>query len=356
MFWYLLLAVFPMILMPVINTLYKTTIYDNDKAKRVYVFWCGVALFLMIALRHYSVGSADSYNYYRNCMYLGNFSFNDILEYVPGHPMEDGYLYTVWLLIKIFKHPQFLFVFTGLFFSYSVCRFVYKNSKEPGISLVMFVCLGLYTFMVQGLRQAIAMAICLFAIELCKQRKAVKFFLVVYIATLYHTSAIAFLPVYFFSRVKFTPMGYFGAFSIGALIMAFSDSIITFANEWFKSDYYNTVESGGFITVTIYVIIIVMTFLFQKEYSDKQNLGLFFLMTFFGVVFYIMRYFGALASGRISWYYMFGQLALFPNIIASMEKRTREVATYGVVALAVLLFAYRLHGSDLVPFVFFWQS
>ncbi len=355
MFWYLFLAAFPMILLPVVNTLYKTTIYESDKAKRAYIFWCGVALFLMISMRHYSVGSADSYNYYRNWSYLRGFSFDDMLGYVPGHPMEAGYLYTVWFLSKIFNHPQFLFVFTGLFFSYSVCRFVYKNSQEPGISLVMFVCLGLYTFMLQGLRQAIAMAICLLALEACKERKAIRFFLIIYIATLYHSSAIAFLPVYLFPKIKLNLFGYLGTFGFGALIMAFSESIIRFANEWFESDYYNTVESGGFINVTIYVIVIVLSLLFQKEYINKKSLSLFFLMTFFGAVFYIFRYFGALASGRVSWYYMFGQLILLPNIVASMEKRTREVVTYGVVGLSILLFAYRLHDSDLIPYVFFWQ-
>jgi hypothetical protein len=99
-----------------------------------------------------------------------------------------------------------------------------------------------------------------------------------------------------------------------------------------------------------------MFLLFQKEYIDKKNIGLFFLMTLFGAVFYSMRYFGALASGRISWYYMFGQMVLLPNIVASMEKRTREVAMYVIVALTILLFMYRLRGSDLVPYVFFWQA
>lgn len=355
MFWYLLLAAFPVMILPVVNTFYKTTIDKSEKAKKVYFFWCGLAMFLMIALRHNSVGSADSYNYYSNWGYLRSLSLEAAIEYIPGHIMESGYLYTVWALAKFFESPQFLFVFSGLFFSISICRFVYKNSKEPAISLVMFVCLGLYTFMVQGLRQAIAMGICLFAIEYCKQKKPWQFFILIYVATLYHSSAIAFIPVYFLGRIKLNSMTYFGTFTVGAVIMVMSDYLIDIANKWFQSDYYETVDSGGFIAVAIYVIIIVMAFLFQKEYADKQNYNLFFLLTFYGAVFYIMRYFGASAAGRVSWYYMFGQMILLPNIVASMEKRTREVATYGVVGLSILLFAYRLHDSNLIPFKFFWQ-
>ncbi len=355
MFWYLLLAIFPIVLMPVINTFYKSTIYENDKAKRMYLFWCGVAIFLMIGLRHNTVGSADSYNYYSNWAYLSTLSFDDMLIYVPGHEMESGYLYTVWALSQLFTNPQFLFIFTGAFFALSVCMYVYKNSKEPAISIVMFISLGLYTFMAQGLRQAIAMAICLFAFEYCKKKKPIQFLLLIYVATCFHTSAIAYIPIYLLSYVKLNTLSYIGTAGLGVLLLVFSDTLINLANQWYGSEYYQTVDSGGFVAVAIYVITIVLALIFQKNYSDKKNYDLLFLVTFYGAIFYSMRYIGGLIAGRVSWYYMFGQLILLPNVVSSMEKRTKEVVSISVLILAVLLFAYRLHDSNLIPFKFFWQ-
>ena len=74
------------------------------------------------------------------------------------------------VLSHSFSGGQWLLIFSGVVFSLSVCLFTYRNSKNPVISLMVFNCLGLFNFMVQGLRQAIAMSICLFAYEQCKKK------------------------------------------------------------------------------------------------------------------------------------------------------------------------------------------
>lgn len=354
MFWYLFLTIFPAVLSIFFNAFGKS-IKNNNRDKRIYLFICGFVMFLMIALRHNSVGSDDSFNYYSNWSDLQSLSFNSMKTYVPNHEMEAGYLYTVWVLSKVFVHPQFLFVITGAFFSFSVCRYIYINSKEPSISLVMFYCLGLYTFMVQGLRQSIAMSLCLFAIEFCKNKKPIKFLVLIAIAFLFHKSAVAFLPVYFLSYVKLTTVTYIGTFGVGAFLLAFSGPLIRYANILFGSEYYRVVDSGGFVAVAIYVIILVTAFALQNNYGNKKHFDLFFLLTFFGATFYSMRYVGGLIAGRISWYYMFGQLILLPNIVSTMEKRTRVIVKFAIVSLCVLLFAYRLHDSNLLVYRFFWQ-
>ena len=354
MFWYIFLTCFPVALSVVFNT-FKKSIKSNDKAKRIYLCICGFAMFLLIALRHNSVGSDDSFNYYNNWSYLQSLSFDSMKNYVPGHEMEAGYLYTVWALSKVFVNPQFVFVFSGLFFSIAVCRYIYINSKEPTISLVMFFCLGLYTFMVQGLRQSIAMSICLFAIEYCKEKKPIKFFVLIVIAMLFHKSAIAFAPVYFLSCIKLNAITYIGTFGVGTMLLAFSGPLIRYANIMYGSEYHRVADSGGFVAVAIYVIILVAAFILQKTYGNKKHYDLFFLLTFFGATFYSMRYIGGLIAGRISWYYMFGQLILLPNIVAKMEHKTRTLVKFAIITLCILLFAYRLHDSNLLIYRFFWE-
>ena len=77
MFWYIFLTCFPVALSVVFNT-FKKSIKSNDKAKRIYLCICGLAMFLLIALRHNSVGSDDSFNYYNNWSYLQSLSFDSM--------------------------------------------------------------------------------------------------------------------------------------------------------------------------------------------------------------------------------------------------------------------------------------
>ena len=70
---------------------------------------------------------------------------------------------------------------------------------------------------------------------------------------------------------------------------------------------------------------------------------------------FAMRYFGAQAAERISFYFAFSQIGALPNAIHITSRREKTHIYIIVLALAVLLFAYRLHGSGLVPYRFFWQ-
>ena len=355
MIWYLLLAACPFVVAPIVNTYYKSSIIKNDKAKKTFLFWCGLALFLMISLRHYSVGSTDSMNYYNNWLEMQRISFGQLKNQLINSEMEPGYLTVVWALSKVFRDAQFLFVFTGGFFSFSVCRFIYKNSEDPTLSFVMYITLSLFTFMIQALRQAIAMCICLFAIEFCKKRKIIPFILLVLLAMSFHTSAIAFIPVYFLGLIPLKMSTYAAAFAVSGALLAFSGPLINYANEWYGSEYYRVVDSGGFIALAVYILILLVAFLYQDKCRDKKLFDFFFLLTFFGATVYSMRYIGGLIAGRMSNYYMFGQVILLPNIIGRMERQTKIIVYMITLALCILLFAYRLSTSDLIPFMFYWQ-
>lgn len=355
MIWYLLLAIFPVVAEVFVNTSYDTSLKNNDKAKKTFLILCGIYIFLMFALRSRFVGSKDPSNYYNNWSFLSSKSIDGIKAYVSNSEMEAGYLYVVGFLSKIFTHPQMLFVLTGAFYSFSVCRFIFKNSNEPTISVVMFITLGLYTFMTQAIRQAIAMCICLFAIELCKSRKFFKFLILILVAMTFHNSAIFFLFAYFLYNIKINPLTFITIAIISGGVLVLSPRIIQYANVLYGSEFSRVVDSGGFVALAIYVIIICAAILFYEIVEDKNTFNFFFYLTYVGGVVFSMRYIGGLIAGRVSNYYMFGQIILLPNLIAKMDEKTSFGVKFITILLCVLLFAYRLKDSDLIPFKFFWQ-
>ena len=194
---YLIYMASPALLYLFFEFIPNKSIANNLRAKKFYLFLCGLCMTLMIGLRAPTNGSGDTLFYYNLWELFSDMSFDTFVKFSRTADMEFGYLITTWALSQFFPGGQWLLFLSGLFMSICLCYFTYKNCKNPVLALTVFHCLGLFNFMVQGLRQAIAMCICLLAIESCKKRKLIKFILLVLLASLFHASAIVFLPVYF---------------------------------------------------------------------------------------------------------------------------------------------------------------
>ena len=348
---YIFLAITPLL----VGLLFAGKIEKHEHKKKLILFVFGFTMFIMIAFRSRFVGSTDSYHYYQNWIDYSRMDLIAVREGIKESRMESGFIYTVWFLGQFIKNAQFIFIFTGALFSISICRFIYKNSEDIMLSCVMFVTLGLYVFMVQGLRQGIAMSILLFSVEFVKKRKIILFLLLVLLATQFHQTAIVFVIVYFLYNLELKPITLLIYSALGDFMIVFSSALVRFGNKYFEREYDYEIEGGGFVATAIYAIILLATLLFARKNKENKSFAMFVYMTITGFIFYVMRYFDAMIVERISFYFMFGQLILLPSVINCLEPKERQVVKLAVYILCILLFIYRLNGSDLVPFRFFWQ-
>ncbi len=357
MIMYLLLAMFPVFLTPIVNSMYKSSINKNDRAKKTFLLCCGAFIFIMMAFKNQYVGTIDSHRYYMNWALMHDMPYSQLGQYISEGEMESGYIVAVWLLSNVFAEPQMLFVLTGLFFSISVCLFIYRNSADVVLSVVMYVCLGLYSFMLQGIRQAIAMSICLFAFEYCKKKELFKFLLLVLLATVFHKSAIIFLAVYLINFIGFNikSLALVSAGTVGYFLC--SSVLANFANRLFGEEYVKlAAEGGGAIATTIYVLILGAALFFAKKHKKDRNYILYFYLTYIGLIVFVLRYIEFAIADRISFYFMFGQMILLPKAISNFDKKVRLMINFVVITVCILLYAYRLSSSDLNPYVFFWYE
>ena len=311
---------------------------------------------LMIGLRYKGVGSGDTAFYYNNWEKMSRVSWNDLPRVLQSVDLEYGYQIIVWFLSHLFSDGQWLLIFSGIFFSLSVCLFIYRNSKNPVMSLIVFNCLGLFNFMVQGLRQAIAMSICLFAYEQCKKNHFFKFALLVAIASLFHASAIVFILVYFLSKFKlnFIQMGILAILTfIGVQLLPYVFNLLNVVmNE--NYDLNSASESGGIIATLIYVVIILFGLLF-KDISD-EHYALFVYSAIIAAVAMILRNFVNGIAERISLYFAFGQMIVLSNSIASVkESKIKTLINMAAVLLCFGVAVYKASYSILIPYTFFWQ-
>ena len=345
----------------------KTDVVHNKKAKRWYLLIIGIITFLMIGLRYYENGSGDSSYYYNNWIYMSSQSFSGLKTALSTIDLELGYLSTVWLLSHVFINPQFVFIFSGLFFAISVCRFLYYNSEDCVLGMLAFNCLGLFNFMAQGLRQGIAMCICLFAIEYCKKRKIVPTLLLIMLAMLFHASAASFVVVYFIYPLKLKIknililiVGYF------AVIYIFMDKLLNIGN-FLINDHYgyekNVQDGTGAIAVAIYIVIIAFAAIFHYMYRrddraliSKQRSFMFYL-TMIGLFVFSLRLRMDAVVQRVSYYFAFGEIALLSLSVSEIsEKEIRFIIRMCMVILCAVVGIHKATYTSLVPYLFFWQG
>lgn len=354
---YLLFSISPVLVEVVCG---RPTYYDEDgclqKRKKYYVI-CGLIIFLVIALRSQYLGSADSSHYYARWQRYSMMGLEQFLIDFSTSSLEKGYLLFTWFFSHILPNPQFTFVTSGALFAFAVSRFIYHNSEEPTISYVMFICLGLFVFMIQGMRQAFAMSICLLSLEACKQRKFFVFLIYILFATLFHQTAICFFIVYFLYGGQFYSRKTFFTLLLCVGMVALADRIISTANSIFDREYSMMAAGNGFVAVAIYILIALIGFLtIIKCDFNNVDLTFYWKMLVFAMILYLMRYFAAHAAQRISFYFMFAQMIVLPGAMKIFDSRSQKLLKVAIIVLSSFLFIYRLRNEGFIPFYFFWQQ
>ena len=125
------------------------------------------------------------------------------LWYAVQHTsFEPLFTALTFLLSRLTRDPQILFVVTALF-SFAVSgRFFARYSQAPCFSLYLFFTLQIFDFYISGIRQAIAIAVLLLAYEALDKGHNVRSLLLILLAGLFHRTAWLWFPVFFLLRIR----------------------------------------------------------------------------------------------------------------------------------------------------------
>ena len=328
----------------------------NDRIKKYFLTINGIIMTAMIGLRYYGNGSGDSGFYYRQWERFSQMPLNSIRNVIFNIDMEKGYLTVAFLLSHILKNPQFIFILSGVLFSISICRFIYKNCNDPLLGLMVFNCLGLFSFMVQGLRQSIAICICLLAIEKCKKRQLLRFLILVAIAMLFHGSAVVFILVYFIYPLKVNVKGIVIFSVAGTIAFLLLPYLFSFVNYYIDDNYamINPLDDGsGIITILIYATIFLAGIILHSNKSSHEY-DFFLYLSCITLVALIMRSTINAVAERISMYYICGQMVIVSDCGKNMEKKSRIIFTAVIILLCFGVAVHKSTYSPIVPYRFFW--
>ncbi|WP_419876219.1 EpsG family protein [Candidatus Pristimantibacillus sp. PTI5] len=175
----------------------------NKKTKNRFIFllFAFVPTFLISAFRSYNVG-ADTLAYVVLFDELKRMSIQEILNW--NIYFETGYLIFNHIIQYFTMNNQAILIVTSLIIISSVFLLIYKYSVSLFFSVYLFITLAFYYNSMNIIRQYIAIAILTYSLSLVKKRKLVPFIIVVFLASLFHSSALIFSIVYLFPLIKFS--------------------------------------------------------------------------------------------------------------------------------------------------------
>ena len=279
---------------------------------------------------------------------------------------EAGYTLLMQLFSKVGLSFQIFngFVYIVIYFPWYV--FLSRYSKEPTISILIYICYQFWVFNMSGLRQGMAMSICLLAFMLLEKKKAKRilgFIGLVVLASTLHQSAIIFfiaLGVYYFTVSIKTIVGFLGV-CFGAIF--FRSSVVTLVNSIAgKYQVQQNMTLGGSFIMLIGFAAFSFGILAICQYRNGLFRGFEIdqAATYMMLCSIVLNLFlnGSNILRAASYASMFLTIAL-PNCINRCTRTSRLI-----VNVAVGLFLISLYFSDvllvnqlnILPYRFFWSN
>lgn len=354
---------------------------DSDKKKkRKYIIFSFLILFVVSALRKYTIGIDLKLIYARDFTLMAKTSWEklDVFRY------EVGYTYFCKLISYISSNPQCLIVITSFIINFSVCRFIYRNSDNVKMSLAIYICFNIFFMYMNVLRQALAISIILFGMEFFKEKKYIKFGITVVIASLFHTSAILCLFFIVMDKIKFRRLDIIGSIVIYLGSLVFYNYIFSFVTSVLgKYDGYvdKTSQNVGFFNFysffNIFMILVMCILIYyqliykkkklDKNCDDKSNElksgfsgSLIMQFSIYALIFQSTVLTMNILS-RMRHYFFFMLIIGVPKAVNSASKKYKQLLSLGVYTLLLIFFVWTsLKTSNTqfgtIPYEFFWRD
>lgn len=257
---------------------------------------------------------------------------------------------------------QWIFVLTHLIILYFVFRYIWDRSSSYGMSFFILLFSTFFNFSLNGMRQAIATSIFLFATKYITKKEPMKYFLLILVATLFHKSAYVFFLFYFCAYIDFKHLKaiFLGVIVAAPLLLRNLDLFhsllykltlkIGLYNKFFGSIY----DKGGISKFNLawllinLVIFFVLTFGVDVDAKERLMGGETIneaLKTDTKIEVFIMLFcllsFAIPGSFRVFYMFIPIYMSLIPNMLSSVSNNAlRFVLKIGIMAMFILLFVY----------------
>ena len=238
-------------------------------------------------------------------------------------------------LVRTFTDNYLVFFLVpAIFVQYSYLRFIRRHCPNFLMGVMIFLFLGTYTFSIAAMKQTIAMAILLFAVDALIDRRMIRFFLLVFVAFLFHTYAIAFLILPLCTVRPWSPRTFLLLLGVYVVMANFNQIIVEFlefANESGKSISSEEVIGTAAINpirVAVYAVVPIIALVFRRRlfYSgtDREHHILVNMSILTVAIMSIGLVNAANMFARMGQYFEFGLICSLPWMLHKIFDRRSE--------------------------------
>lgn len=183
----------------------------KDKKSKIIFAICSMIPFIVVAGWRYDVGTDYMYRYVPDYINILNGTIPNNLE-----PLFLGLI----KMCQICTHDYWILFFISAILTYSLIFYeIFKESKNPVLSILIFFISGMFFMSLNLMRQYIAIAILFISYKYMFKKKTIPIFIVgVFIATMFHSISLIFLIAIFLDKKKINPI----FFAISTVIIAFA--------------------------------------------------------------------------------------------------------------------------------------
>lgn len=282
--------------------------------------------------------------YFRDSIPVGQFLEEGGLLDWTGNPLSLFYQH---LVHELTDNYHVFFFFPALLNSFAVIKLLKNYSVNPAFSLLLFFSFGTYVTYIAALKQSFAIFFLLLSIPYAEEKKYIRFYLLVFVATLFHIHAFMFLflPLFFGRPWNKTTW---------ALLAAAIFALLTYDNtlgafmEYAQSLGANVAEIEVFddhqinnIRVLVYWMIPLIALIFRKRLflNSTRVENLFVNMSCISAfILTIGLAQGANLMGRMAAYFEIGSAIALPWMIKKLF--TKDSAIFVTVMVCICFFCY----------------
>ena len=356
---YLLLVFFPLMLWR-IGSLYRIKLGNKvlyeDKTAAIDMFM--FIFLLLLSLRGLKCGN-DTKQYLRLYEQYSRYNLSEILN---TYDHESGYKLLNKIVRNVFNNFQMLLVITSVTCVFPLWYFYKKESEIPPLTIALFLSVAPFVMYFSGIRQAMSMSLGILAWYAAREKRLIRFILVVVVAMFFHNSAFMLLVVYPMYRARITKKWLWFVVPCMFAVYIYRNVIFNYLFLLLWKEYDTTPETGATMVLFLLIVFAVYSYMIPDEKQLDQDIIAMRNILLLSVVLQIFAMLHPL-SMRMNYYFLLYVPILIPKIAKRCKKGYSQVAQLSVVVMTVFFIYYFLSNGikdnddlNIFPYIPFWQN
>ncbi len=284
------------------------------------------------------------------------------LNFIKSASIEMGFVLICQISSYFWGYKTLFFIFNFLTLLFTFLTIKKTDTQYKSIAYLAYLFLY-YTSSFNGIRQMLAVSIIFYAYHFIEKKDFKNWLLFAILASIFHTSALLLIPIYFIFNNDNNIIKYFSIVFV-TLISIYYRNILTyiagieFFAKYAKYEIYTASYQFNNYSFFLYLLVLLyISFFYKKLVIYSKNNRMLYLIFVFGV---ILSFTGFVNPDikRITAYFKIVEIFLLSQIPFLCVNNKNKLLNYFIIMVyfisSFILNSYVFGQSDIIPYNFIW--